>query len=540
MQKKIIFFIGFFCTFQTDLILPEPDSFSAQVLKCNGDPSFCGRRLNEITYIDSHNSNSCKQCLVQDQSYTIEQQLQMGVRVFKLPIHCDYVNPLGYYKQLFEALFTILNNKINSLSKEIEAEHPTLFGAIHEAENKIKTTQRQIDDLNRQIAEVNAQYNKLPKFSLTEIGNSAQYLKYESRLKYLNLQKTSLETLKSKSMAALEDLDKEAQVIDPIKTKSIVELQAQISIASIPYQFALKNVSPNAAQRKIFACHALPKNELYDDHTSDLIDNAPDLLKKVLQPIKEPLKNAIKNLATTLFGNTKDAGGLIPYTPCLLDRGRMPLIDICKIYKNFLDNNRNEIIIIKFNDFAKNIDDLAATISASGLTQYAHTQNANQEWPMLQEMIQRNKRLVLFIDQTGGGGVRYPWIHDQGVYMPWRVKYDFKKVSEITQAIGSNFNASDEIKMQYIEQPGQPKNKFLGLSHGITPGIAADKNMANQINRRAIIEARALEYYKATRHIVNFISLDFITPNSEIFDTVNEMNSVGKYSGKPFWPPLTK
>jgi hypothetical protein len=69
------------------------------VLTCNGYAQLCGRRLDEVAFAGTHNSMSAADSpgwLIANQDRTIAQQLQDGIRLFKISTHYGVGNGAGF------------------------------------------------------------------------------------------------------------------------------------------------------------------------------------------------------------------------------------------------------------------------------------------------------------------------------------------------------------------------------------------------------------------------------------------------------------
>jgi hypothetical protein len=67
-------------------------------LTCNGYASLCGRRLDEVAFAGTHNSMSAADTrgwLIANQDHAIDQQLQDGIRLFKISTHYGVKSPAG-------------------------------------------------------------------------------------------------------------------------------------------------------------------------------------------------------------------------------------------------------------------------------------------------------------------------------------------------------------------------------------------------------------------------------------------------------------
>jgi hypothetical protein len=88
------------------------------------------------------------------------------------------------------------------------------------------------------------------------------------------------------------------------------------------------------------------------------------------------------------------------HTSCfLLDAG--PLINYLTTIKNWLDANPDQVVtLLLINGDNRPVSEFGTAMTKTGLASYAYTpssQLAMSEWPTIQELIDSNKRLVMFL-----------------------------------------------------------------------------------------------------------------------------------------------
>lgn len=59
------------------------------LVKGNSGQNFYDKRYNQVTYAAAHNAQSCKKSVVQNQDKSITEQLNAGIRAFKIPLWYD-------------------------------------------------------------------------------------------------------------------------------------------------------------------------------------------------------------------------------------------------------------------------------------------------------------------------------------------------------------------------------------------------------------------------------------------------------------------
>lgn len=281
--------------------------------------------------------------------------------------------------------------------------------------------------------------------------------------------------------------------------------------------------NPRSHQQILYACHGMDKEQLYGDYIDQLFDMAPAKLKPLLNIIREPLKKAIAAAVHITFGDPDQVGGILPFTPCLLDRSRTPLKTVLATIKKFLENNPQEVFSLKIEDFTDHdFADIAKEFEQSGILAFAHVQKYDQPWPTLEEMIAGHKRLVILI--THDIHDRYPWANAYWFFDQWHAQWNFQHVADL---IKTNFDPQQEFGNPLYRDNQPPYNKFLTIHQVVTPAMAGDKDEATKVNAYAPFLYRAQQLAIIAGHIPNFISVDFYEyPNLDVFKVQNALNGI--------------
>lgn len=102
-------------------------------------------------------------------------------------------------------------------------------------------------------------------------------------------------------------------------------------------------------------------------------------------------------------------------TPRLLFCHQQPALNVLKEIQAFLESNPSEVITIFVEDYAAP-GTLGKVFSASGLTKYwfpvAKMPKNGGDWPLLQDMISQNQRLLVFTSKQGkeaSEGIAHEW-----------------------------------------------------------------------------------------------------------------------------------
>ena len=179
--------------------------------------------------------------------------------------------------------------------------------------------------------------------------------------------------------------------------------------------------------------------------------------------------------------------------------------------KSFLDANSNEIVTLILECYVS-ADDIESELLNTGLMPYAYTHISGADWPTLQEMINLNKRLVVFSDVADASASQgwYHYVWDFAV----ETHYSVNDVNDFTD----DYNRGDSLNDLYIF------NHFV--TSGLTgTGMDTESAIANEynflLNR---IELNNLLKGK----FPNFITVDFFELGNAL-DVVNTLN--GGYLG---------
>ena len=139
---------------------------------------------------------------------------------------------------------------------------------------------------------------------------------------------------------------------------------------------------------------------------------------------------ANENAAGHIDGKTRRRSGLPVSRACALGHTRL-LDGLCAITK-FLDENPGEVFSVIFENDVTDAD-TDEVLRASGLADYAYTHAKGAPWPTLRELIDTDKRVVVFLEQ-GGGTPAY--LHRAYADEMWDTPYSFAKKEDFSCALG--------------------------------------------------------------------------------------------------------
>ncbi len=175
--------------------------------------------------------------------------------------------------------------------------------------------------------------------------------------------------------------------------------------------------------------------------------------------------------------------------------------------KTFYESHPNEVIPITIEGDAPPAEVMAA-FTAEGMDNYMHEQDFSQSWPTLKEMIDANKRLVVFMDD-GTATDAYPKIHDM---------YNFIYDTDYDHQSASTFDCE---KFRGNHTGGH----LFTLNHFITD-ITPQQDDAAIINEVSVLLPRARSCWTYNNHRPNFIMIDFWNTSNPL-ESVDSLNLNG-------------
>ncbi|ORY06437.1 PLC-like phosphodiesterase, partial [Basidiobolus meristosporus CBS 931.73] len=256
-------------------------------------------------------------------------------------------------------------------------------------------------------------------------------------------------------------------------------------------------------------------NEVTYATTHNSYSLVPNLAGNQNNRISKQLKDGIRGLMLDLHLTPEDPKTIkLCHTDCkLLDAGT--LSTTLQEINSFLYNNPGEVLTIFLENFSMIPVDLIATVfMQNDLHKYALTQAPEMPWPTLRQMIQSNKRLVIFIDNKTDP--RFPWIHHEFTYA-WESPYSVPS--------NSHFNCS-------IDRPkNQPRPIFV-LNHFAFTELNIGRgnisipalNIASHTNGNQL-NLHVQQCTKERNQIPNFIAVDFYKVG-DVFKATAQLNRV--------------
>jgi hypothetical protein len=187
--------------------------------------------------------------------------------------------------------------------------------------------------------------------------------------------------------------------------------------------------------------------------------------------------------------------------------GATRLADALTRIRDFLAANPREIVIVFVEDHVP-ADSVSAVFIEVGLDRLALTHRAQEPWPTLAEMIERDRRLLVMAENDGGGPA---WYHAG---------------FELAQETPYSFRTPEDLSCQ--PNRGLPESPLFQLNHWIervTPSPAD----AEMLNRYEFLLRRALQCQTERGRIPNLVAVNFYGLGDvvRVADTLNGVTRGG-------------
>ena len=172
-------------------------------------------------------------------------------------------------------------------------------------------------------------------------------------------------------------------------------------------------------------------------------------------------------------------------------------------FRAFLEANPREVIAFIFESYAL-AKDVSDGIEASGLSTFLLEQSPDEPWPTLLELVDSNRRLIVFTDDDA----REPgWYHHVWDFA-WETHWSAVSVDDFSCEINR----------------GSMDNGLFILNHFLTDPFASP-NLAEVANTNPYFIARAQECHASSGRQPNFVAVDF-TSIGHVQGVVDILNGV--------------
>lgn len=275
-----------------------------------------------------------------------------------------------------------------------------------------------------------------------------------------------------------------------------------------------------------FVGHGIDKSLLYNLPLEKILEQIPCLIrffaKNLIEKV-QPLTPLVLDAFHYAYG-VDNATGAVPFRHCILDPAAQPLVSTLQVISDFLSEHCDAVITLILEDHTRNSAALYQAFEVAHLLPYLHIQDTKDPWPFLQDMIDSNKRLVIFVQAEDPNDYKeFPWMHFLWDYA-WDTKWHFKDISLLQDP------AYDTIPFRgqqaFDDRHNKPKNKMFIVHHYITDFAGGSKKSALKANKKALIKYRIKRLAKLAGQWPTIVQVDFFEhPDNQFLECIHELNA---------------
>ena len=173
--------------------------------------------------------------------------------------------------------------------------------------------------------------------------------------------------------------------------------------------------------------------------------------------------------------------------------------------KDFLLLHKKEVVTIIFQNEGSNAQ-LEKAIDSIGLNEMTYIHNNSDEYPLMQTMVDNNKRLVLFVEFNKTPRASYLMHAWSNIF---DTKYTYSNVSQFDCDVNRGGTGNKDLYLI---------NHWLSGALGLP-----DSTLAPQANKRSVISKRVQDCAQANSHFINYLGVDFshIGDAKAVVDSIN-------------------
>ncbi len=220
--------------------------------------------------------------------------------------------------------------------------------------------------------------------------------------------------------------------------------------------------------------------------------------------LTEQLNNGVRALMIDVY----DLGGVPSVYHGFSILGNATLQSNLLEIKQFLDANPNEVVTIILECYVSS-STIASELTTAGLFNYLYTKPINGNWNTLSEMIDQDKRLVVFTDMNDAG-VGQEWYH-----------YAWDHCVETHYSVNSIGSFTNDYNR------GNATNDLFIFNHFVTNSLTGTglPNQAASVNNYDFMMPRIQGHFNEYGKFPNFITLDFydVGDGKVVVDSLNSI-----------------
>ena len=203
-------------------------------------------------------------------------------------------------------------------------------------------------------------------------------------------------------------------------------------------------------------------------------------------PIKKQLFDGIRALMIDTHYDDTDGTHVPSLCHGSCQYGSIPLLAVLQTIEHFLRCNEEQVLTLIIEAYVSP-EDTKSVFETAGLISYMYKHNRGGTWPTLQELIDKNQRLLVLSDD-GGVDDWYMNIWDHAFETP--------------------FSAGKPDDLVCTKNRGELSNSLFILNHFLTT-LVGFESLAEQVNHNPFFIERARLCQNQFNHIPNFPTVDF-------------------------------
>jgi hypothetical protein len=186
--------------------------------------------------------------------------------------------------------------------------------------------------------------------------------------------------------------------------------------------------------------------------------------------------------------------------------GATQMLGVMKRLRTWMDAHPRDVVVLFIQDVVTPAD-TAAVLDDAALTELAYTHPAGQDWPTLRQMIEANKRLLVLMENQGGGD-QYPYLH-QGFDLVQDTEYTFDSAEDFTCTL----------------KRGRPDSPLFSVNHWLA-SFTRLISSAEEVNAYDVLKPRIEQCQEVRERTPTMIAVNWYD-RGDLFRVVNELNGVG-------------
>ncbi|HEX2805812.1 MAG TPA: hypothetical protein VHN80_06550, partial [Kineosporiaceae bacterium] len=224
------------------------------------------------------------------------------------------------------------------------------------------------------------------------------------------------------------------------------------------------------------------------------------------QAFAPEILQSVERLTTSIQSNGGPPSGPVQPYLChtFCEIGGTPLLPALQGVQAWMSAHPTEVVTLFIQD-AVTPADTAKVFDRAGLTRYAyHSDGIAAPWPTLRAMVESDRRLVVLMENQGGGDA-YPWL------LPG---FDHVQDTGYTYPTVASFDCG--LKR------GRPDSPLFLLNHWLS-GFSTLYTDAQTVNAYAVLSARGRQCQAERGRLPNFVAVNWANLGA-LQRVVDEMN----------------